>query len=292
MSTLEIEVDGRTLRLSTLDRMLWPEASFTKGQMFDYYTRLAPALLPHIVERPLTLGRFPEGVDRYGWYQTQCRGAPDWLPTQSVGTQDYCLVNDLPSLLWVANVGGIELHPFLARADRVEQPTAVVFDLDPGPPADAVDCCRVALWLREELAARGLASFPKTSGSLGLHVYVPLNAPHRYDETKPFAREIAGVLAERHPGEVTATMTRSLRRGKVFVDWGQNDLSRSTIAPYSLRAMPWPTVSTPLAWEEVERALDERRAELLTFLAGEMVERLDRLGDLFAPVLELTQALG
>ena len=287
----EVRVEGRTLTLSSLGKVLWPEAGFTKGEMLDYYERVAPVLLPHIGGRPVTLARFPDGVERDGWYQTNCRPRPDWLPTRRVGTQDYCVVNDLPSLLWAANMGAVELHPFLARADRIDEPTVVVFDLDPGLPADVLDCCAVALSLRDALAGLGLASFPKTTGSIGLHVYVPLNTPTSYAETKPFARRIARELAERHPERVVEKPQKSLRAGKVFIDWGQNDASKSTIAPYSLRAMRWPTVSAPLTWDEVEDALEGPSAERVTFLPGAMLERLDRFGDLFGPVLETSQAL-
>ena len=287
----DVEVGGRALRLSSLDKVLWPEAGFTKGGLLDYYGKVAAALLPHLAERPVTLARFPDGVDRYGWYQTNCRGRPDWVPTRRIRDQEYCLVNDLPSLLWAANMGTIELHPFLARSDRLEAPDVVVFDLDPGTPAGILECGRVALWLRDALAEEGLASLPKTSGSIGLHVYVPLNSPATYGDTKAFARRLAGVLAERHPDSVVDEMAKRLRGGKVFLDWGQNDAAKSTIAPYSLRAMAWPTVSAPIAWEEVERATAERRSDLLTFGPREVLDRLERLGDPFESVLTLKQTL-
>lgn len=287
----ELEIEGRRLTLSSPERMLWPEAGFTKRRMLDYYTAVAPALLPHIEDRPLTLARFPEGVDAYGWYQTQCRGRPEWLPTRRVGSQDYCVVSDLPSLLWAANRGAVELHPLLARGERTDEPSVVVFDLDPGAPADLVDCCRVALELRGVLADAGLASVPKTSGSLGLHVYVPLNTRQTYAETKPFARTIAALLAARHPDRVVDRTARSLRAGKVLVDWGQNAETKSTIAPYSLRAMRYPTVSTPLAWAEVEAVAAQGGRERLTFGPDEARARVARLGDLFLPVLELAQTL-
>jgi bifunctional non-homologous end joining protein LigD len=287
----EIEVDGRALRFSSLDKVLWPKAGFTKGELVHYYRSVAAALLPHLAERPVTLARFPDGVDRYGWYQTNCRGRPDWLPTSRIRDQDYCLLNDLPSLLWAANMGAIELHPFLARSDRLEEPEVVVFDLDPGPPAGIVECCRVALWLREALAAESLASFPKTSGSVGLHVYVPLNSPVGYGRTKPFARLVARTLAERHPDAVVDEMPKRLRAGKIFLDWGQNDAAKSTIAPYSLRAMEWPTVSTPLGWDEVESATEERSSDLFAFSPRDALDRLETLGERFQPVLTLKQTL-
>jgi bifunctional non-homologous end joining protein LigD len=287
----EVEVDGRTLRFSSLDKVLWPEAGVTKRELLDYYRNVAAALLPHLADRPVTLARFPDGVDRYGWYQTNCRGRPDWMPTRRIRDQEYCVLNDLPSLLWAANMGTIELHPFLARSDRLQEPDAVVFDLDPGPPADILDCCRVALLLREALAADGLAAFAKATGSLGLHVYVPLNSPASYARTKPFARRVAATLAERHPDSVVDEMPKRLRRGKVFVDWGQNDATKSTIAAYSLRAMAWPTVSAPLGWDEVERAAAEHRTDLLTIGPRDALDRLESLGDLFEPVLGVKQTL-
>jgi bifunctional non-homologous end joining protein LigD len=286
----EIEVGGRALRLSSLEKVLWPEAGLTKGWLLAYYRDVAPALLPHIAERPMTLARFPDGVDRYGWYQTNCRGRPDWVPTRRIRAQEYCVLNDAPSLLWAANMGTVELHPFLARTD-VDAPDVVVFDLDPGPPAGILDCCRVALWLRETLAGQGLASFAKTSGSIGLHVYLPLNSTGTYSETKSFARGVADALADRHPDAVVATMAKRARVGKVLIDWAQNDAAKSTIAPYSLRATPWPGVSTPLAWDEVEQVAAATRPELRGFSPDEARDRLERLGDLFEPVLTLTQAL-
>ena len=282
--------DPDRLRLTSPARLVWPEAGFTKGEMLAYYRGVAPVLLPHLADRPVTLARFPEGVDRYGWYQTQCRG-PSWIPRRRVGTQDYCLLSDLPSLLWAANAGAIELHPLLSRGERVEQPTAVVFDLDPGPPAGLRECCAVALLLRERLAAAGLASFVKTSGSLGLHVLVPLNAPATFAAGKAFARGVATELAAELPDRVVWRPERSLRRGKVLVDWGQNAATRSLVAPYSLRAMPVPTVAAPLTWDEVERASGTASADDLVFPPAAVRERIERLGDPFRAVLELVQRL-
>jgi bifunctional non-homologous end joining protein LigD len=292
-----LEVEGRRLRVSNPDRVLWPEAGFTKGQMIEYYLAVAPALLRHVAGRPLTLRRFPEGVEGGNWYATQCPpGRPSWVPTVALAgrrgrTHELCVVNDLPSLVWVVNLGAIELHPLLARARRPEQPTAVVFDLDPGHPADLVSCCRVAVWLRAVLAELGLTALAKTSGSVGLHVYVPLNTPHTYVETKAFARAVAARLKAEHPAEVTDAMRKSARPGKVFVDWVQNDAARSTVAAYSLRGTGWPTVSAPVTWDEVGRALATERAELLTFETGSVLRRLDEVGDLFRAVEELEQLL-
>ena len=286
-----VEVDGRRVVLSNLDRVLWPLTGFTKRDLVDYYRAVAPALVPHLRGRPVTLWRFPQGVHERGWWQNECRGAPDWLATALLRDQRFCLVEDTASLLWLANQGTIELHPFAALAADPDRPTVAVFDLDPGPPAGVLECCEVALSLREALAARGLTALAKTTGSVGLHVYVPLNAPHSFEGVKAFARSLADELAAERPDRVVATMRRSERAGKVLVDWLQNDPTRSTVAPYSLRATPAPTVSTPVEWEEVERALHERRPELLVFLWDAALARLARHGDLFAPVLELRQTI-
>jgi bifunctional non-homologous end joining protein LigD len=292
----ELDVGGRRLALTNLDRVLWPAAGFSKGQMLEYYAAVAPALLPHVAERPLTLGRFPAGVDGRGFAQNECRGRPDWLataalPLRSGELRQYCVVNDLPSLLWVANQNTIELHPYLAHRVRPKEPTAVVFDLDPERPADLIACCEVALLLREELGRAGLEAFVKTSGAAGLHVLVPLNASHAYDETKAFARALARQLAAEHPDRVVSTQRRSARRGKVLVDWLQNDPMRSTAAVYSLRATSWPLVSTPITFDEVEEASARRKQERLLFEPTDVLDRLERFGDLFAPANTLVQTL-
>jgi bifunctional non-homologous end joining protein LigD len=274
------------VEISNLDKVLWPRARFTKGAMIDYYRRVAPVLLPHLRERPLTLHRFPDGVDGMHWYQTNCRGAPEWLRVEEVrGRRDavfrMCVVDDLDSLVWVANLGTIELHPFLARAGRPENPDAIVFDLDPGPGADAAGAARLALRIRD---LAGSPSFVKTSGSVGLHVYVPADGA-TFAETKALARDLAARLVAEDPERVTDRQARERRVGKVLVDWLQNDATRSTVAPYSLRGTAFPTASTPVAWEEVERAAAERRPELLTYLAGDVLERIERHGDLWAGLL-------
>lgn len=282
--------------LSSLDKVLWPEAGFTKGQMVDYYRRIAPVLLPHLAERPLVLGRFPRGVDEAGFAQTECRGAPDWLATAPVRLRDgrvrrLCVVTDLRSLLWVVNQNAIELHRLPVRAGRPDEPTEVVLDLDPSPPADLVDCAVVALELRALLAEEGLAAIPKTSGSVGLHVSVPLSRPAAFADAKAFARALAARLATERPEQVADVQRRSSREGKVLVDWLQNEPMRSTVAPYSLRSTPWPTVSTPVEWEELAEAVERRRPELLVFLPEDVLERVERAGDLFGPALELRQPL-
>jgi bifunctional non-homologous end joining protein LigD len=292
-----LEIEGRSVSVSNLDKVLWPEAGFTKGAMIDYYVRVAPVLLPYLEGRAVTLRRFPDGIEESGWYQNDCPpGAPRWVRTRQVewptGTSwEFCAIDDLATLVWVANLAAVELHPFFFRAERPTEATAVIFDLDPGPPADIVDCCRAALLLRDALEALGLAAFVKTSGSIGLHVVVPLNASHSWAEAKAFARQLAGRLAAAEPDQVVDRQSRALRQGKVLVDWLQNDPMRSTVAPYSLRAHGWPTVSAPVTWDEVERTAVEQRAELLTFETSAALERIERLGDPFRPVLELEQRL-
>jgi bifunctional non-homologous end joining protein LigD len=291
-----VSVEDRRVELTSLDRVLYPRSGFMKGALIDYYRSVAPALLPHIAGRALTLGRLPAGVDGRGFARTEYRGAPEWMTTHGLRLRDgevrnYCVVDDLPSLSWVANQTAIELHPFLARVERQDQPTFVIFDLDPGPGTGLLECCRVALALREMLGELGLASFVKTTGSLGLHVHVPLNSPHGYDETKPFVRELAARLAARDADHVTDRTSRSARGGRVLVDWLGNDASRSMIAAYSLRAADHPMVSTPVTWDEVETALRLQAPERLAFLAADLPRRLDAVGDPLAPALELRQRL-
>jgi bifunctional non-homologous end joining protein LigD len=291
-----VDVEGRRLALTNLDKVLWPETGATKKELIEYYVRVAPTLLPHLSERPLTIRRFPDGVDGVSWHQNECRGEPDWFgvfETTGVGGRPlrFCLAEDLASLVWLANQAAIELHPFQWRREAPRRPTAVVFDLDPGAPADLVDCAGVALRLRELLADVGLTAYPKTSGSIGLHLHVPLGRPHDDDDLKTFARAVAETLARREPERVVAEMKRSARPGKVYVDWLQNDAGRQTVAPYSLRGVPWPTVATPVSWEEVERAAAEGRPELLTFHADDVLDRVERHGDVFADVLDAEQAL-
>ena len=264
--------------LSSPDKVLFPAAGFTKAELAAYYERVAPALLPHVAGRPITLARFPEGIERYGWYQTNCKGQPDWMRTQRVGTQNYCVIDDLEGLLWAANLGAIELHPLPALAGDVERPLVLVLDLDPGTGAGLADCCRVALRARELLGHHGLDAVAKTSGAAGLHVYARLRSGETYAESKPLARELAARLTVEDPERVTDRMSIAEREGKVFVDWNQNDRTRSLVAPYSLRAaFDRPTVSTPLAWEEVERA------DAFLFEPSDVIARIERLGDLFAP---------
>ena len=292
----EVEIDGRRIRLTNPDRVLWPRTGFTKRQMIDYYLSVAPVLLPHLAGRAVTLRRFPESVDGAGWYQANCRGNPPWVATHAVRGQRgdvlrYCLIEERATLAWLSNLGTIELHPYLALAREPAEPTTLVFDLDPGPPASLVAAAQVALLVRHALREHGLDGVVKTSGSLGLHVYVPLAAGHAFDATKSFARGIADRLAEAAPELVIGSVSRAQRAGRVFIDWVQNDANRSTVAPYSLRATPWPLVSAPVTWDEVEMAATVRRGELLLFGPSEVQERIRRFGDLFQAALERSYRL-
>jgi bifunctional non-homologous end joining protein LigD len=293
-----IEIQGKQLKLSNLEKVLYPATGFTKQQVIDYYVRIAPAMLPHLAGRALTRKRYPNGVDEEFFYEKNApQHRPDWVKTAPIWSEGnhrmvhYILANDLPTLVWLANLAAIELHPSLALAKDVPCPTMMVFDLDPGAPANIVQCCRVGFWLREIFEKFGLESFPKTSGSKGLQVYVPLNTPTSYDETKSFARALAQLLEQEHPDMVVSDMKKKLRTGKVFVDWSQNDEHKTTVAVYSLRARERPTVSTPISWDEAERTLKKKDADLLVFEAKQTVARFEKMGDLFAPVLKLKQRL-
>jgi bifunctional non-homologous end joining protein LigD len=294
----EVVVEGRALRLARLDKVFYPATGFTKGQVIDYYRRVAPVLLPHLRDRPLTLKRYPEGATGPYFYEKRSPPyRPDWFRTEAVWSEgnqeyiDYCVVDDLPSLIWIANLADLELHPSLSFHDPVDRPTVVAFDLDPGPPAGLAECCRVALLLREIFQGLELDSFPKTSGSKGLQIYLPLNTPVDYGQTKAFARAAAELLEARYPELVVSQMKKSLRQGKVLVDWSQNDAHKTTVCVYSLRARERPTVSTPVTWQEVIRAARSGDANALVFEAEAVLARVARSGDLFAPVLTLRQAL-
>ncbi len=297
-ASVEVEVEGRQLKLSNLDKVLYPEAGFTKGQVIDYYTRVAPALLPHLRRRALTLKRYPNGVDGQFFYEKNCpKHRPPWVETLSVWSArnkadvNYCLIDELAGLVWVANLASLELHTSLSHAPDVQRPSTLVFDLDPGPPATIVECGQVAFWLREVFEDLGLEAFPKTSGSKGLQIYVPLNTPVTYNETKPFAHAMARLLEQQHPDAVLSVMTKDLRTGKVFIDWSQNDDSKTTVCVYSLRARPRPTVSTPVTWDEVQAVVDSGDPDDLVFEAPDVLARIEAHGDLFAPVAELEQSL-
>jgi bifunctional non-homologous end joining protein LigD len=293
-----VEIEGKRLKLTNLDKVLYPAVGFTKGEVIDYYARIAPALIPHLKDKPLTLKRYPGGVDQQFFFEKNAtKHRPDWVktvPIWSEGNQrnvNYILVNDVPTLIWIANLAAIELHPSLSLATDITCPRMMVFDLDPGPPANIVQCCQVAIWLRAIFEHFKLESFPKTSGSKGLQIYVPLNTKASYDETKPFAHALARLLENEHRDLVVSDMKKALRTGKVLVDWSQNDEHKTTISVYSLRARERPTVSTPLTWDEVERTLKKKDPSLLVFESHQVLERVEKLGDLFAPVLKLKQRL-
>jgi bifunctional non-homologous end joining protein LigD len=290
---LEVEVDGRTLSLSNLDKVFYPRTGFTKGQVIEYYTRIAPVLLPHLRARHLTLKRYPNGVEGAYFYEKQCPGhRPPWVRTADVWSRHngrnitYCLVEDLATLVWLANLADLELHTPLAYAAGPKAPTMIAFDLDPGPPATIVECAEVACRLRDAFDHFGLEAFPKTSGSKGMQLYVPLNRGEAaYDDTKPLSQALARHLEAQHPKLIVSTQKKELRRGKVLIDWSQNDEHKTTVSVYSLRARPTPTVSTPVRWEE----LDDPAA--LSFDSAAVLERVERDGDLFEPVHTLQQTL-
>jgi bifunctional non-homologous end joining protein LigD len=296
----QVEVEGRELKLTNLDKVLYPKAGFTKGEVVDYYAKVGPAMVPHLNGRAVTLRRFPEGVEDLdsAFFEKRCpKHRPKWVKTASVragpnaGQIDFCVCDSLPTLIWMAQLAALELHPSLSLSRAPTRPTVLAFDLDPGPPADVIDCCHVAVRLRDLFGHFGLESFPKTSGSKGMQVYLPLNVKTSYDETKPFAKAIAQLLEKQTPDKVVSKMKKVEREGKIFVDWSQNHRSKTTIAVYSMRARERPTVSTPITWDEVESARESGDASDLVFETSDVLERIDRHGDLFAPVLELQQNL-
>ena len=314
----------KELAFSNLNKVLYKESGFTKRDVLRYYLGVAHALLPHLKGRTLTLKRYPDGSEGFFFYEKSCPShRPPWMDTAHVtsrrkeGFIDYCVVNDAAALAWVANLASLELHTSLAKAKTITRPTMMVFDLDPGAPAGMMDCCRVALrqpdmvvfdldpgapaafaecarvglWLRESLDGLGLACFAKTSGSKGLQVYVPLNTPVTYDQTKGFARALAQVGERAQPKLVVSNMAKDLRTGKVLIDWSQNDEHKTTVCVYSLRARVRPTVSTPVTWAEIEEALEAGDPDRLIFEADDVVQRVRKMGDLFESVLSLKQRL-
>jgi bifunctional non-homologous end joining protein LigD len=290
----EVEIDGRQVRLSNLDKLMYPQAGFTKAQVVDYYARIGPVMVPHLAGRAVTMVRWPDGVEGGSFFEKRCPGhAPDWIRRTDFDPElTQCVLDDLPSLVWAANMASLELHTLQARAGQPDRPTAMVFDLDPGAPAGILDCCRVGLEMRDTLADLGLESVVKTSGSKGLHLAVPLNTTGvTADDTKEFALALGQLLAKRDRKQVTTNMNKAERKGKVFVDWSQNDRHKTTVCAYSLRARPRPTVSTPITWDDVAAALDTDDAENLTFEADEVLDRVDQVGDLYAPNLEKKQKL-
>ena len=294
----ELIVEDRKIQVSNLDKILYPKVGFTKGQVIDYYIRIARVLLPHLKDRPLTMKRYPNGVQGEFFYEKNCPShRPKWVKTAKVWSEgnnrlmDYCLAQDLPTLVWAANLADLELHTSLSRKNNIKRPTMMVFDLDPGAPANIVQCCQVGLWLRDLLGTMKLKSFAKTSGSKGLQVYVPLNAAVTYDQTKELSHALAEYLEREHVDLITSNMSKALRKGKVFVDWSQNDEHKTTICVYSLRAKEEPTISTPVAWDEVANCLKKKRADLLKFRSNKTLARVEKMGDLFGLVEKLKQKL-
>lgn len=293
---VEVVVDGRTVRVSNPDKVLYPKAGFTKADLVDYFTSIAPTILPHLEGRMLTLKRFPNGVEGDYFYEKQCPShRPEWVAAQKVrmGRKDitFCTVADTATLVWLANLADIELHTSLAPAAKPDRPTMMVFDLDPGEPATIVECCEVGTWLHGMFEGLGLQSFPKTSGSKGLQVYVPLNTDVTYEHTKPFAKAVAELLEGEAPEKVVSRQRKDLRDGKVLVDWSQNDQHKTTVNVYSTRARERPTVSTPVTWGEVRACQEAADAGLLTFTTEDVLRRVTSEGDLFASVLSLSQRL-
>jgi bifunctional non-homologous end joining protein LigD len=291
---VSVDVEGHELSLSNLDKVMYPETGFTKGQVIDYYTRIAPAVLPHLRDRPLTLKRYPNGVEGGHFYEKQCPShRPDWVRSEPVElsskTIQFCICDDLPTLVWLANLADLELHPSLSKIPEVERPAIMAFDLDPGPGTGLAECCEVALLLRDALAALGLECFPKTSGSKGIQVYVPLNTGGvDYDHgTKRLSNALARHLESQHPKLIVSSQKKELRKNRVLIDWSQNDEHKTTVGVYSLRARERPTVSTPLMWEEVEAG----DPDALVFETEDVLARFEEHGDLFAPVEELEQEL-
>ncbi len=290
MAEVPVQIDGRRLTLSNLDKVLYPEAGLTKAGVVDYYARIAGVMVPHLAGRAVTLVRYPDGVDGPSFFEKRCPGhRPPWVPV--VGELSQCSIDEPAALVWLANLAALELHTLQARASEPDRPTSVVFDLDPGPPADVLDAARAALDLRAMLAELGLECVVKTSGSKGLHLAVPLNTPVTADATKEFSHALGRLLARQAPDRVVVTMPRKARVGRVFVDWSQNDHHKTTVCVYSLRALPRPNVSTPLAWNEVSEAVASGDRATLTFEIDDVLDRVERHGDLYAANLTVEQTM-
>jgi bifunctional non-homologous end joining protein LigD len=295
----QVTVGNRRLKLTNLDKVLYPKTKTTKAEVIDYYARVADVIIPHLKGRPLTLKRYPDGVDRFNFFEKNCpKHRPEWVKTTPIyvdrraGEIDFCLCENRATLIWMAQLAALELHPSLSKGTRMEQPTVLAFDLDPGPPAGLVECCKVALRVRELFGAFGLEGFPKVSGGKGLQVYFPLNTKVSYEQTSPFAKAVAQLLEQQTPKEVVSKMAKVDRRGKVFVDWSQNHQKKTTIAVYSLRAREHPTASMPVHWDEVERGSKRKAsAEKLRFEIPDAIKRIEKEGDLFEPVLKVKQKL-
>jgi bifunctional non-homologous end joining protein LigD len=290
-----VQVGERTLRLTNLEKVLYPETGTTKAEVIEYYARVAPTLLPHIADRAMTLKRFPDGVETKGFFEKRCPShRPDWMPT-AIGPGDregevrYCVLDEPAALVWAANMAALELHAPMALAEDLDAPRAVVFDFDPGAPATIRECCQIALLVQDVLRGVGLRAWAKTSGSKGLQVYVPVNAPLEHEHASSFALAVGQLLEKEHRARVTTTMAKVVRPGKVFIDWSQNNRHKTTIAVYSLRARPQPTVSTPVMWDEVEASAEGDTD--LRFEWSDVLDRIEHHGDLFAEVLTEVQQL-
>jgi bifunctional non-homologous end joining protein LigD len=304
-SPLETGVSGGVLRfgstvvkLSNLKKVLYPATGFTKGEMIAYYLGVSDYILPHLKGRKLTRKRYPDGVDKIHFFEKNCPSYhPEWVVTSRAESEKrpeglyYCVVENKASLIWVANLAAIELHTLLSKGDTITRPTYMVFDLDPGAPADMLDCIRIGFRLKDMLAGFGLECFAKTSGGKGLHLYVPLNTQVTFDQTKAFSNAVARVLEKDDPKSVISVMKRDLRAGKVFVDWSQNDEHKTTSCVYTLRARERPTVSTPVTWDELQHAAKKKNPQMLVFEAPDVLKRVAKVGDLFAPVLKIKQKL-
>lgn len=293
-----LRVGGKSLKVSNLQKVLYPATGFTKGDALDYYLGIADTILKHLRGRTVTLKRYPNGAEGMFFYEKNCPShRPEWVETANIPSRhrvnglNYCLLQNKASMAWVAQLASLELHTSLSKSKDQTTPTMMVFDLDPGPPATILDCIPIALRMRDTLADLGLQSFPKTSGGKGLHFYVPLNTRCTYDDTKGFSRALAELFEKQDPEHVIAVMRKNLRVGKVFIDWSQNDEHKTTVCAYSLRARQRPTVSTPVTWKELESALARRDEEAMVFEAKDVLARVARVGDLFAPVLTLKQRL-
>ncbi|HEX9683078.1 MAG TPA: non-homologous end-joining DNA ligase [Acidimicrobiales bacterium] len=292
MTDTQVTVDGRVIRLRNLEKVLYPEAHFTKGEVVAYYAKVADVMLPHLAGRPLTMHRFPDGVEAGSFFEKNIPAhAPDWIDSVRLGRTTHAVLGERAGIVWAATMAALELHVPMGTAAAPDVPTSVVFDLDPGPGVDVVGCARLALDIRALLEHVGLECWAKTSGSKGMQVYLPLNSDVTYDDTTPFAHGVAKLLEKQQPDFVTSVMARNQRHGKVFVDWSQNTTHKTTVCVYSLRPRARPTVSTPLTWEEVAAAVGAGDAERLSFEAGDVLDRVEQLGDLFGPVLTTEQAL-
>jgi len=298
MSATSVKIGRTQVNLSNLEKVLYPEVGFTKGQVIEYYLKMSSAIVPQVKNRPLTLKRYPNGVDGMMFYEKRCPPhAPPWIKQVTVtsgredGKLSYCVIDSPASLVWVANLASLELHTLLFTGQKLYQPTWMVFDFDPGPPAGVLECIPIAFKVRDTLQKLGLNSFIKTSGGKGLHMVVPLNTTVTFEQTKGFSNAIARMMERDDPDHVTSNMKKDLRKGKIFIDWSQNDEHKTTVAVYSLRARNEPTVSTPVEWDELTTALKKKDANRLKFLAPDVIKRVDKIGDLFEPVLKLKQKL-